>query len=402
MSSSVQGIRQAGWHFKVALGACLVGLAVAAKLTVLHIEVHHDPDLESFCAISESVNCDTVALSPYSVFLGVPVAVWGIVGYLLMSAAALWGMRSRKLSPATAILLSLAFVSVLVSIVLSYIAMTQIESVCILCMTTYLVNVVLLGIMLHKSRRLGFRTIYGKAQRWLAQAGASPRLGALGVTVLVVLLISFYPQYWKAPAHTENQASLTKKTPGEPRVQTGLTEEGYPWVGAAKPSVTIVEFSDYQCPFCSRRHQELRTLVEKNPKRLRLVHRHFPLDPACNPILDRPFHPYACQYAQFAACACKLGKFWEVNDYLYANSRKESPIQASQLCEAVRLDVSALKRCIQKGFDELLGEDLAAGISLEIRGTPSFLVNGQLYMGRLPESALAPHVRLSSFQRSSG
>ena len=147
---------------------------------------------------------------------------------------------------------------------------------------------------------------------------------------------------------------------------------------------------------------ELRTLVEESANCLRLVHRHFPLDPACNPILDRPFHPYACRYAQFAACACKLGKFWEVNDYLYANGRKQSAVQADELCKAVGLDVSALKRCAQEDFDVLLGEDLAAGISLDIGGTPSFLVNGQLYVGRLPEAALAPHVNLNSFQSRSG
>lgn len=68
---------------------CAPGLAVAIQLALVHVHAHLDPATQSFCAISEGVNCDTVARSRYSVFLRVPVAAWGIYGYLVMLGVAL-------------------------------------------------------------------------------------------------------------------------------------------------------------------------------------------------------------------------------------------------------------------------------------------------------------------------
>jgi uncharacterized membrane protein len=67
----------------VSAGLCLVGIAVSAELTRVHVFVHTDPDYHSLCAMSEGINCETVAISPYSVFAGLPVSVWGLAGMAL-------------------------------------------------------------------------------------------------------------------------------------------------------------------------------------------------------------------------------------------------------------------------------------------------------------------------------
>ena len=78
----------------------LWGLWIAVELTQIHYMTHTDPNFHAVCALSEGVNCETVALSPYSVFMGLPVSVWGIYGYLFMAALSLWGMSKWRLHSA--------------------------------------------------------------------------------------------------------------------------------------------------------------------------------------------------------------------------------------------------------------------------------------------------------------
>ena len=114
---------------------CVLGVAVSAELARIHVFVHTDPSYHSVCAMSEGVNCETVALSPYAVFLGLPVAVWGVVGYLAMGFLALSGIRRWRLHPAWpwGLLFALAAFSILTSAILAYISATQIASLCIFC-----------------------------------------------------------------------------------------------------------------------------------------------------------------------------------------------------------------------------------------------------------------------------
>ena len=73
-----------GWRIAF-LVACTVGVCLSADLLRLHINVHTDPTYVSYCAISERVNCDTLALSRYAIFAGLPLSIWGLVGYLVMA-----------------------------------------------------------------------------------------------------------------------------------------------------------------------------------------------------------------------------------------------------------------------------------------------------------------------------
>ncbi len=83
--------------FVVAFGLALAGLVVAALLARIHSQAH--AGIESFCTVSDVVNCDRVATSPYSVFLGLPVAVWGLIGYAAAAAASGWGLAARRPHP---------------------------------------------------------------------------------------------------------------------------------------------------------------------------------------------------------------------------------------------------------------------------------------------------------------
>jgi protein-disulfide isomerase len=205
-------------------------------------------------------------------------------------------------------------------------------------------------------------------------------LASLGATVLglVALVPSYWPQSGKSRASRLAESGLAR----------GEVPGGGHWIGAQKPTLTITEFSDYECPHCRQAHAQLRAIVSQFPDRVRLVHRHFPLDQACNRSIERPFHQFACWAAQLAECAGHVGRFWDANDTLFELSNFLDTQSTKKIAAELKLDPAALDRCMK---DEGLADvknDVEVGIALKLEGTPSFLVDGQVYMGNLPASVL--------------
>jgi protein-disulfide isomerase len=371
-----------GWRIAF-LVACTVGICLSADLLRLHVNVHTDPHYQSYCAMSERVNCETVALSEYAVVLGLPLSVWGLLGYLAMAALSVWGLgqRPRTRTWPFGILYWLSLFSSLVGLTLFGISHFLVESACIVCLGTYLVSFSLLLASYGALRRGGTGPVRALTEE-LGTVAARPvpvLVFAGAFLLLAVALELAVPPYWRVEAST-----------GPGGFPVGQTSNGHPWIGAASPALEIVEFSDYQCPHCRRGHDEIRKLIEVYPQEVRLVHRQYPLDDACNPTLDRPFHPSACQYARMAYCAQEQDRFWEANDYLFVHGRGRARVTVDDLAEEVGIDGTALRDCLNSARAvQAVGEDLAAGRALGIRGTPTFLIDGSTYPGRVPMDVVA-------------
>ena len=372
---------------------CVLGLAGAVELTHVHVQAHLSPAAQSFCAFSETVNCDSVARAvDYSVFLGVPVSVWGILGYTVMGLIAWWGLRAKRPAAAIGLLAAFTLVSTVVSITLGSVSILVIRSVCVLCVSTYIINTALLVLSTILVRREGLAASLSAA--WEEATTRSTRSLAWGGTtgIVVVALLLFYPQYWAQPAHASSPAQLSSSatTTLLDGIATGKTSDGHYWIGAREPEMVIEEFSDYECPYCARAHWFMRSWVKANPDRIRLVHRAYPLDNACNPLIKQLFHPRACAFAALAGCAGENGKFWEANDYLFQHSHDEGPFKVSAMASAIGVAESALKECLESRAAQHLEGDIKEGLSLKITGTPTFRINGKLYLGELPAELLAP------------
>jgi len=366
------------------LALAAVGLALSIELTLLHYRIHTDPTYESWCKIGETVNCDAVERSPYAVAFGLPVSLWGGLGYLVMIGVVLSGLLRRPAAtwPRGA-LLGISALFVLVSAENAAISWFVVQAVCVLCTGTYVVNLGLLVTTLVATRRSGGGTlalvwsdVVALRRQWLASAIAAICFVGAGAA-----LITHYPRYW------HDRVEL----PGGPAgLPNGRTESGTPWIGAREPRVTIVEFSDYQCPFCSRSHSVVRRAVAQQPDRIRLEHRHFPLDIECNDLLDRPFHPYACAAARAAECAADQGKFWEMNDLLYLAQHDLRPDKIDRFVDKLALDRTRFAGCLSAAETEhALQQDIDAADRLKTRGTPLYLINGRLHRGGLTLEQLA-------------
>ena len=160
----------------------------------------------------------------------------------------------------------------------------------------------------------------------------------------------------------------------EPRIQI---EAKGPARGPEGAKITIVEFSDFECPFCSKAEETVNQVMEKYAGKVRLHFRHFPLS----------FHPNAPKAAEAAACANDQGKFWEMHKQLFANQKALTIVELKQHAVAAGLEKAKFDECLDSGKMKALVEgDTKAGSEVGVTGTPAFFINGKLLSGAQPAS----------------
>lgn len=150
---------------------------------------------------------------------------------------------------------------------------------------------------------------------------------------------------------------------------------------AEQARVTIVEFSDFQCPACRAAHPNLSALAKKYPDDVRVVFRHFPLR----------HHEHSHTTAMATAYAAEQGRFWEFADRAFERQADLSEATLKSIAREVGLDPEAMWTAIHRNpkYDQLVEADRAAGASLQISGTPSIFVNGRPFLLPPTEENLA-------------
>lgn len=137
----------------------------------------------------------------------------------------------------------------------------------------------------------------------------------------------------------------------------------------------------------------LRQIVAANPDRIRLVHRHFPMDPKFNPTLAKTFHPASGKLAVAAAYAALENRFWQMNDLLYEISKDVKTLDIKDLAQrsGVRFEGLAASPDIRQVRYKIKW-DVLKGIELGVTGTPTYEVNGELFEGRIPLNLIKPAI----------
>lgn len=155
-----------------------------------------------------------------------------------------------------------------------------------------------------------------------------------------------------------------------------LTDRGHR-KGPDDALVTIVEFADFQCPYCARAESEIEALMRAYPDNVALVYRHFPLTKV---------HPHAKQAAIAAECAGDQGHFWEMTRELYSAQDSIGIVQWSWFAERINiLNMDDFVACVEnERFGGRIQEDIRAAKGLGANGTPTFVVNGKMFSGDPP------------------
>ena len=155
---------------------------------------------------------------------------------------------------------------------------------------------------------------------------------------------------------------------------------GAPVRGTATAPVTIVEYSDFHCPFCRRVQPTLSALLEKYPGQVRLVYKHLPLD---------GLHPQARRVSEASWCAARQDKFWAFHDAVYADSSSDAgDATLARYATAAGLDAAAFTACLANPETKAaIQRDVAQGEALGLNSTPGFFVNGREVRGAQPIEA---------------
>jgi protein-disulfide isomerase len=159
-------------------------------------------------------------------------------------------------------------------------------------------------------------------------------------------------------------------------------------VGSETASVTIVEYGDYECPFCGAAHPIVKALQRALGDNLRFAYRHFPLS---------QIHPHSFQAAEAAEAAGAQGRFWEMHDLLFANQRALGPEHLLAYADQLGLDLERFASDLQQHTHQpRVREDFMSGIRSGVNGTPTFFVNGVRHNGGYDSESLLAAIREAS------
>jgi len=177
--------------------------------------------------------------------------------------------------------------------------------------------------------------------------------------------------------NTPKAASITEplKENKDGDVQFNITASDH-IRGDINAPITLVEFSDFECPFCERHYPTLNKILSDYKGKVRLVYKHFPLG----------FHPNAQKAAEASECAGEQDKFWEYHDKLFENQPQGYSLDKfKQWAEDLGLNSGKFNDCLDSGkYAQKVQTDYQEGTQKGVNGTPATFVNGQLLSGALP------------------
>ncbi|MGC4080780.1 MAG: DsbA family protein [Vicinamibacterales bacterium] len=182
---------------------------------------------------------------------------------------------------------------------------------------------------------------------------------------------------WTLPAAaSSNRSSRRRRSRSRwipPRFE--VSDGGRPARGNTSAPIELIEFSDFQCPFCQRANPTVEQVLKTYGSQIKFVYRHYPL----------PNHPNARPAAEAAACAEVQGKFWEYHDRLFANPSKLADADLKAHAAALGLDTATFNTCFDNRQQKTgIDKDMADGEAVGVTGTPAFFVNGRAIEGAQP------------------
>lgn len=202
--------------------------------------------------------------------------------------------------------------------------------------------------------------------------------------VLMALPFLVFTAYviWLIPRVSEEVGRLDRFTNapgmavGQPTGGGDLIRPWSPTLGSPTAKLTIIEFGDFECPYCQSSFPVIRSIVAAYPDHIRFVYRHFPIT---------AIHTNAVGAAEASACAAAEGKFWPYHDRLFQR-RQFDPASRRRYAVESGLDVDRFDNCVAtRQFKNEIVQDLNDGQALGVRGTPTWFINGRRVEGEIPE-----------------
>ena len=368
----------------------LVGVGAAGASTYTHFQLVRDPGYTAFCDVSATVSCAQVYQSRFGSVQGVPVALAGVLWFLLvlLLAFADASVSQRSQQNIGGYLLVWSTLGLAIAMYMAYASFFVLQAICLMCSVVY---AAVIGIFI----LTGTATATPMTQ---LPAGLAHDLGQLmrrpvGLSIAVLFLVSSaasvilfprpQPLLVAAPtAPTDEQGSeFDRWWEAQPRIGSPVAE------GTAK--VVVVKFNDYQCPACAETYLAYQPIFAKyassDPDDVRVVTLDYPLDPECNDQSPNGPHDAACEAAVAVRLADAVGSVERerMERWLFSNQQEMS----ADTVKAALLDIAGVgAETFDARYDSVIAqvkEDIALGATLPVEATPTFVINGVMLKGGL-------------------
>ena len=362
------------------------------------------------CHVAEGFSCDPALASDWASLFGIPLPALSAAYYfhllaILIGIALAKKDREETIKKMGWYFFAMTAMSTIFSIFLAYIIFFLLPMTCPFCLGIHGVNIasLVLVFVLGPQLKEGFGAFAQSAKSVLATRALH---GAL--LTFIVFLIALTASYKYGTSWLKEKSNAEQRAKGEAAAESltlqGDNEidlSGLPMKGRKDAPITLVEFSDFECPFCVRFAHTANEIYEKYPDHVRVFFAHYPLDGTCNPR-SGSMHPNACKMALGSVCAQAQDKFWPFHDQAFdffqiARANGERPsVNNSTLIELAKksdLDIPTFKACIDdpKSMGRVV-DQVKLGFKLNLRSVPTWTLNGHLESGAAPFAYVQPLV----------
>ncbi len=380
----------------------MIGLTVLGAALAVTLLLHHFGEGSVAAVCGEGGGCDAVSQSPYATIAGVPLASFGLAAYLALAAWLLVAVvvpdRSRLPMAGAAFFVFAA--SLGFDVWLLGLQAFQIGEFCSLCLATYGVNLAACAVLWPaRSAFLGLGALRGDGSGRVALVGGVLSAFAFGSSIVGITLALSERSAGREGALLGEQATRMKEALDDPQKFEQYQQEksvgefdagevlvvdyaGVPRKGDDAAPISIVEYSDFLCPYCRSLASAFDNYLPASGGRVKLFFKHYPLDPECNSDVTGTGHAGSCGLARGVICADAQERFWEYHDAIFAKPlQKPGEADLKRFAREVGLDSEAFSACLAaKATRQRLAADIDEGRRFGITSTPTVLVNGK----RLP------------------
>jgi uncharacterized membrane protein/protein-disulfide isomerase len=370
-----------------------LGLGASTMSSYVHYRLLTDVSYTSVCDINTVMNCTQAYMSRYGTFFGVPVALGGVIYFVLVLLIA--GVAGRADSGARenapAYVFALSTIGLAFALYLGWASYFVLKTFCILCTITY-VSVIAIFILAGGATPFPMTTLPGRARRDVRTLASSPL--AIGLTLLLIVgaatAIAAFPRDGGTAAQTpaaqaalppvtaEDRANLAKWWDVQPKVEMPLSSDG--------AKVLIVKFNDYQCPACKLTYETYKPMLAKYiaSGQVKYMVKQYPLEPECNPYVPSVVHVASCEAAAAVIMARSKGTSEKLEDWIFAHLGP--PLLTPDEVKGAARNVGGITDFdaqYQRAIEEIR-TDAGLGGLVKVKSTPTFYINGRMPTQILP------------------
>lgn len=365
----------------------LTGLIVTIKLAIIYFQSNFNPyALSSFCSINSYVDCDGVAQTTASQFLGIPLAYWGM-GFYIFILLLLFSDKLQKIKGLGILsvfkrpmeyISVLGLISFFISVFLAFESVFILHKICLLCIVTYILNT-FIALVSTDFENGGFITsIKHSVEDFIAGVKTYP-LQLLAVVVLGICFLTYATMANPFTPQVKSKKSISKYL----EMKTNPYSVSGNHLGNPDSERKIELYTDFNCKICFAYSIMLHKAVREIGD-IYIIPHNLPLDKECNKYLGKQIHKNACRYAKYAVAAKNQNNYWGMTTLLY-ETQPQTDNEAIDLAQKLNLDIDKFKSDIKSSqTSKEIRQDINYAVEQGVISTPTIIVDGKRYVGMKP------------------